>query len=46
MTELPSQLEQLKAALADRYHLERVLGEGGMATPYSILSARSRGSRR
>jgi Protein kinase domain len=34
MTELPTRLEQLKAALADRYHLERVLGEGGMATVY------------
>ena len=34
MTELPSLLERLNAALADRYHLERVLGEGGMATVY------------
>ena len=34
MTELPTRLEQLKAALADRYHVERALGEGGMATVY------------
>ena len=34
MTELPSRLERLNVALADRYHLERVLGEGGMATVY------------
>ena len=34
MTESPTRLEQLKAALADRYDLERVLGEGGMATVY------------
>ena len=34
MTERPTRLEQLQAALADRYHLERVLGEGGMATVY------------
>jgi eukaryotic-like serine/threonine-protein kinase len=34
MTELPTRLEQLQAALADRHHLERVLGEGGMATVY------------
>ena len=27
-------LEQLKAALADRYHIERELGSGGMATVY------------
>jgi hypothetical protein len=33
VTELP-QLEQLKAALADRYRLEQSLGEGGMATVY------------
>jgi serine/threonine-protein kinase len=34
MTELPTRLEQLKAALADRYRVERALGEGGMATVY------------
>jgi serine/threonine-protein kinase len=34
MSELPTRLEQLNAALAERYHLERVLGEGGMATVY------------
>ena len=34
MTELPTHLEQLKAALADRYRLEGALGEGGMATVY------------
>ena len=27
-------LEQLKAALADRYAIERELGQGGMATVY------------
>src|SRR5436190_22692699 len=31
---LPSTLEELKAALADRYTLERELGAGGMATVY------------
>jgi hypothetical protein len=31
MTEFPTRLEQLTAALAGRYHLERVLGEGGAA---------------
>jgi len=30
----PTDLERLKAALAVRYRLERVLGEGGMATVY------------
>jgi serine/threonine protein kinase len=34
VTELPTSLEQLRAALADRYRLERELGEGGMATVY------------
>jgi serine/threonine-protein kinase len=34
VTELPTPLEQLRAALADRYRLERELGEGGMATVY------------
>lgn len=27
-------VERLAAALADRYHLERELGQGGMATVY------------
>ncbi len=27
-------LDRLRAALADRYHLERELGAGGMATVY------------
>ena len=31
---LPTPLEQLTAALADRYRVEHVLGEGGMATVY------------
>ncbi len=34
MTEPPTHIEQLKAALAARYRLERELGEGGMATVY------------
>ena len=34
MPELPTRLEQLTAALAGRYSLERELGEGGMATVY------------
>ena len=34
MTGPPTPLEQLKSALADRYRLERELGEGGMATVY------------
>jgi eukaryotic-like serine/threonine-protein kinase len=32
--EVPSTVEQLNAALADRYTLERELGAGGMATVY------------
>ncbi len=32
--DLPTSLEQLTAALADRYRLEHSLGEGGMATVY------------
>jgi eukaryotic-like serine/threonine-protein kinase len=34
VTGLPTSLDQLKAALADRYTIERELGEGGMATVY------------
>ena len=34
MTEPTTRLDQLKAALADRYRLEHMLGEGGMATVY------------
>ena len=34
MTEPPTHLERLKAVLADRYRLERELGEGGMATVF------------
>ena len=34
MTEPPTGIDRLKAALADRYDLERELGEGGMATVY------------
>jgi len=31
---VPDQLDRLKAALADRYTIERELGLGGMATVY------------
>ncbi len=31
---MTDQLDRLKAALADRYKLERQLGAGGMATVY------------
>ncbi len=34
MSESSPRLEELKAALADRYRIERELGEGGMATVY------------
>jgi serine/threonine protein kinase len=31
---MPAIPERLRAALADRYHLEREVGQGGMATVY------------
>ena len=31
---MANELERLRAALADRYRLERELGRGGMATVY------------
>jgi serine/threonine protein kinase len=31
---MADQLERLKAALSDRYRIERELGSGGMATVY------------
>ena len=31
---MPNTLERLKAALADRYLIERQIGQGGMATVY------------
>ena len=31
---MPSSLEDLRAALTDRYTIERELGRGGMATVY------------
>ena len=31
---MPSSLEDLRAALADRYRIERELGRGGMAIVY------------
>jgi serine/threonine protein kinase len=31
---MPTTLEQLSATLADRYHIEREVGQGGMATVY------------
>ena len=33
-------LESLQAALADRYRLERELGQGGMATVYLVHDLR------
>lgn len=36
----PTNFEQLKAVLADRYHIERELGEGGMATVYLAVDLR------
>ena len=35
-------LERLKAALANRYQVERELGRGGMATVYLAYDARHR----
>ncbi len=32
--DMPDTFDRLKAALADRYKIERHLGEGGMATVY------------
>src|SRR5574341_240797 len=40
--DLPTSLEQLKAALAERYELERQLAEGGMATVYLANDLRHR----
>ena len=40
---MPDQLDRLKAALADRYAIERELGAGGMATvnlAYDLKRAR------
>src|SRR5438477_7149373 len=34
VSEPPTQIDQLNAALAERYHVERQIGEGGMATVY------------
>src|SRR4029079_2825276 len=34
MTAAPNVLTQIRAALADRYRIERELGQGGMATVY------------
>jgi serine/threonine protein kinase len=34
MPDEPEQLERLRAAFGDRYHIERELGRGGMATVY------------
>ena len=31
---MPSSLEDLRAALAGRYEIEREIGQGGMATVY------------
>ncbi len=42
---MPDTSERLMAALADRYKIERHLGEGGMATVYLAEDVRFRGSR-
>src|SRR5438045_9673198 len=34
VSEPAAQIDQLNAALAERYHVERQIGEGGMATVY------------
>ena len=39
---MTASIERLTAALADRYRIERELGQGGMATVY-LASARSSG---
>jgi len=40
---MSSRLEELKAALAGRYEIERELGHGGMATVYLAHDLRQMG---
>ena len=43
---MTSEIESLRAALAERYALERELGHGGMATMYLVRDLRHAGTGR